>query len=138
MRDQSTGFDAAARLMRLATYASVATATVLAILKLVAWVMTDSVSLLSTLIDSLLDVAASLVTLFAIRQALTPADNEHRFGHGKAEPLASLGSLLSRGKDQIGTAPWMLWSPAMLMLVTLLALNFLGDGLRDALDPKDR
>jgi ferrous-iron efflux pump FieF len=91
MTGQSTDFDAAARLMRLATYASVATATVLAILKLVAWVMTDSVSLLSTLIDSLLDVAASLVTLFAIRQALTPADNEHRFGHGKAEPLASLG-----------------------------------------------
>ncbi|WP_395644482.1 ABC transporter permease [Terricaulis sp.] len=59
-------------------------------------------------------------------------------GLGVQEPLASLGSLLSRGKDQIGTAPWMLWSPAMLMLVTLLALNFLGDGLRDALDPKDR
>jgi len=83
--------EAAARLMRLATYASVATASLLAVLKLAAWVMTDSVSLLSTLIDSLLDVAASVVTLFAIRQALTPPDAEHRFGHGKAEPLAALG-----------------------------------------------
>jgi cation diffusion facilitator family transporter len=53
--------------------------------------MTDSVSLLSTLLDSLLDAAASLVNLVAVRTALTPADAEHRFGHGKAEPLAALG-----------------------------------------------
>lgn len=91
MADETIEPEAAARLMRLATYLSVATASVLAVLKLAAWVLTDSVSLLSTLIDSLLDVAASLVTLFAIRQALTPADAEHRFGHGKAEPLAALG-----------------------------------------------
>jgi ferrous-iron efflux pump FieF len=59
--------------------------------KLVAWLATDSVSLLSSLLDSLLDGAASLVNLMAVRQALVPADREHRFGHGKAEPLASLG-----------------------------------------------
>jgi ferrous-iron efflux pump FieF len=47
--------------------------------------------MLSTLIDSLLDVAASLVNLVAVRHALTPADREHRFGHGKAEALAGLG-----------------------------------------------
>jgi ferrous-iron efflux pump FieF len=80
----------AARLMRLATYASVATATVLIAVKLAAWWLTDSVSLLSSLIDSLLDAAASVVTLLAVRQALVPADREHRFGHGKAEPLAAL------------------------------------------------
>jgi len=91
MAAERISLDAAARLMRLATYASVATASVLVLLKLAAWAMTDSVSLLSTLIDSLLDVAASLITLFAIRQALTPPDAEHRFGHGKAEPLAALG-----------------------------------------------
>jgi ferrous-iron efflux pump FieF len=51
----------------------------------------DSVSLLSTLLDSLLDAAASLINLLAVRHALTPADREHRFGHGKAEPLAALG-----------------------------------------------
>ena len=79
------------RLMRRATYASVAVATILIGAKLFAYLMTDSVSLLSTLLDSLLDAAASLVNLVAVRTALTPADAEHRFGHGKAEPLAALG-----------------------------------------------
>ncbi len=79
-----------ASLMRLATYASVAVAAVLILAKFGAWVMTDSVSLLSTLIDSLMDVAASLINLFAVRHALQPADREHRFGHGKAEPLSGL------------------------------------------------
>ncbi len=81
----------AGRLMRLATYASVATAAVLIAIKLVAWLYTDSVSLLSTLVDSVLDVFASMINLLAVRHALTPADREHRFGHGKAEPLAALG-----------------------------------------------
>jgi len=80
-----------ARLMRLATYASVATACTLIVVKLGAWAMTGSVALLSTLIDSSLDAAASIINLWAVRHALTPADNEHRFGHGKAEPLAGLG-----------------------------------------------
>lgn len=79
------------RLMRLATYASVATASTLIVAKLAAWALTGSVAILSTLIDSTLDAAASLVNLWAVRHALTPADHEHRFGHGKAEPLAGLG-----------------------------------------------
>ena len=82
---------AAGVLMRRATYASIAVAGVMVLVKLVAWLLTGSVSLLSSLLDSLLDAAASLVNLVAIHQALTPADREHRFGHGKAEPLASLG-----------------------------------------------
>jgi ferrous-iron efflux pump FieF len=77
--------------MRRATYASISVAGAMVLVKLVAWLMTGSVSLLSSLLDSLLDAAASLVNLLAIRQALAPADREHRFGHGKAEPLASLG-----------------------------------------------
>jgi ferrous-iron efflux pump FieF len=81
----------AARLMRGATYASVSTATVLIVVKFAAWLLTGSVAVLSTLVDSLLDLLASLVNLFAVRHALQPADAEHRFGHGKAEPLASLG-----------------------------------------------
>jgi ferrous-iron efflux pump FieF len=80
-----------ARLMRLATYASVATALALIVAKVVAYLLTDSVSMLSTLLDSLMDAAASLVNLIAVRHALTPADREHRFGHGKAEALAGLG-----------------------------------------------
>lgn len=81
----------AARLMRLATYASITVAITLVLAKTIAWAMTDSVVLLATLIDSTLDGLASLITLFAVRHAITPADKEHRFGHGKAEALAGLG-----------------------------------------------
>jgi ferrous-iron efflux pump FieF len=81
----------AGQLMRWATYASVATALLLIAAKVFAYLVTDSVSLLSTLLDSLLDAAASLLNLVAVRQSLVPADREHRFGHGKAEPLAALG-----------------------------------------------
>lgn len=78
------------KLMQWATYASVLVAGILIICKLYAWMITDSVSLLSTLLDSFLDAAASLVNLLAVRHALQPADREHRFGHGKAEALAGL------------------------------------------------
>ena len=79
-----------ARLMRLASFASVGAALLLIVLKFGAFLETGSVSLLSSLFDSALDGAASIVSLIAVRQALVPADAEHRFGHGKAEPLASL------------------------------------------------
>jgi ferrous-iron efflux pump FieF len=79
-----------AGLMRTAGIASVVAATVLIGVKLFAFAETGSVSMLSTLFDSALDLGASLVNLFAISQAVTPADAEHRFGHGKAEPLAGL------------------------------------------------
>jgi ferrous-iron efflux pump FieF len=79
-----------ARLMRLATYASISVALVLVVAKLLAWWSSDSVSLLATLIDSILDALASLVNLLAVRHALSPADREHRFGHGKAEALSGL------------------------------------------------
>jgi len=77
--------------MRMATYASTSVAIVLILIKTVAWMMTDSLSLLATLIDSCLDALASLINLLAVRHALVPADKEHRFGHGKAEALAGLG-----------------------------------------------
>jgi oligopeptide transport system permease protein len=59
-------------------------------------------------------------------------------GLGVQEPLTSLGRLLSRGAAQMETAPWLLIAPAAAMMLTLFTLNFLGDGLRDALDPRDR
>ncbi len=77
--------------MRQATYASVAVAGTLIVAKGAAWAITDSVAMLSALIDSLLDALASIINLFAVRHALQPADREHRFGHGKAESLAGLG-----------------------------------------------
>jgi len=79
-----------AKLLRLATYASISVALILIVAKLIAWGLSDSVSLLATLIDSVLDALASLINLIAVRHALTPADKEHRFGHGKAEALAGL------------------------------------------------
>ena len=80
----------AGRLMRLASLASMSVATVLVAAKAAAWLLTDSVAMLSSLIDSALDLVSSLITFLAIRQALVPADEEHRFGHGKAEALAGV------------------------------------------------
>lgn len=83
--------DRAARLMRLATYASVAVAATLITAKTGALYATGSAVILATLIDSMLDGAASLLNLLAVRHSLQPADTEHRFGHGKAEALAGIG-----------------------------------------------
>lgn len=82
--------DRAGRLRRWATYASVTTASVLIAAKLFAYLLTESVSILSSLIDSSTDLMASVVTLLGVRHALRPADRSHRFGHGKAEALAAL------------------------------------------------
>jgi ferrous-iron efflux pump FieF len=79
-----------ARLLRLATRAAVGVAGLLIVTKLAAWFLTDSVAILSSLMDSVLDVGASLVNMYAVAHALVPADREHRFGHGKAEALAGL------------------------------------------------
>ncbi|MGL6515036.1 cation efflux pump FieF [Aeromonas hydrophila] len=78
------------RWVTLASMAAVTTATLLITGKLIAWLMTDSSSLLASLTDSFMDVSASIINLLAIRYALSPADDEHRFGHGKAESLAGL------------------------------------------------
>lgn len=79
-----------ARLMRLATWASVFVASILIAIKFYAWVITDSVSMMSSLIDSFLDMIVSLVNLMAVRYALMPPDEEHRFGHTAAEDVAAL------------------------------------------------
>jgi len=59
-------------------------------------------------------------------------------GLGVQEPLTSLGTLISRGAADMELAPWLLIFPSVAMVVTLMCFNFIGDGLRDALDPKDR
>ncbi len=78
------------RLVKAAGAASVTVAITQIALKLWAWRATDSVALLSSLADSLLDLFASVVTLLAVRAALEPPDSEHRFGHGKAEGVAGI------------------------------------------------
>lgn len=80
-----------AALVRLATTAAVACALILIAAKTWAYLRTDSVALLSSLADSALDLLASGLNFIAVRVALTPADDLHRFGHGKAEPLSGLG-----------------------------------------------
>lgn len=84
------GEAAPGRLIRWAAILSVAVALSLTLLKAAAWSVTDSLSVLSSAVDSLLDVAASALNFLAIRYALVPPDREHRFGHGKAEDLAGL------------------------------------------------
>ncbi len=58
-------------------------------------------------------------------------------GLGVQEPFTSWGRLISQGADEIGTAPWLLIIPAAFLVITLFCFNFIGDGLRDSLDPKD-
>jgi ferrous-iron efflux pump FieF len=82
--------DARGRLLRSATYASVSVAVCLVVAKGWAWAATGSVSMLSSLADSVLDSLASALTFWAVRYSLSPADPEHRFGHGKSEGLAAL------------------------------------------------
>lgn len=79
-----------ASLMRRATLYAVIASGLMIVIKLLAYVMTGSVAMLSSLIDSVIDLFASGVNMFAVGVALQPPDREHRFGHGKAEPLAGL------------------------------------------------
>lgn len=78
------------RLMRLASVASVLTAIMLVIVKFVAYFFTGSVSILSSLFDSVQDFMTSAVNYEAVRHSVVPADKEHRFGHGKAQAIGSL------------------------------------------------
>ncbi|KMM86960.1 cation diffusion facilitator family transporter [Pseudomonas taetrolens] len=83
-----------ARLLRLATRASVAVASLLIVTKAIAWWLSGSVSMLAGLTDSLLDGMASFLNLLAVHYALRPADEDHRYGHGKAESLAGMAQAL--------------------------------------------
>ncbi|HCS07930.1 cation diffusion facilitator family transporter [Pseudomonas lundensis] len=83
-----------ARLLRLATRASVAVASLLIVTKAIAWWLSGSVSMLAGLTDSLLDGVTSFLNLLAVHYALRPADDDHRYGHGKAESLAGMAQAL--------------------------------------------
>ena len=120
-----------ARLLRLASGAALATALLLTLAKAVAWWLSGSVSLLAGLTDSLLDSAASLLNLIAVHYALRPADDDHRYGHGKAEALAGLGQALFIGASAVLVAlqaierlqhPQPLGAPALGIAVMLLSL----------------
>ncbi|HZG07697.1 MAG TPA: cation diffusion facilitator family transporter [Allosphingosinicella sp.] len=80
-------------LAKRAAIASVSMALFLLFLKAYASVATGSVAMLGSLADTGLDVVASLITLYGVRLAATPADDDHRFGHGKAEAIAALAQV---------------------------------------------
>lgn len=86
----TTSADQRARLARSAAIASIAVAVLLVGLKLWASVATSSTAMLGSLADSALDLVASLATLIGVWIAAQPADENHRFGHGKAEALAAM------------------------------------------------
>ena len=90
MSDAALHFGGQASWMKRAAWAAVGVAGFLILLKAVAYVLTGSIAMLASLADSGLDLIGSTINLVAIGHALTPADREHRFGHGKAEPLAGL------------------------------------------------
>lgn len=122
-----------ARLVRIATYASVVIASLLLLLKFYAWWNTSSVSILASLLDSAIDIAASIMIVIAVQIAQTPADKEHRFGHGNAEPLASLAQsifiagsavyLIIYSIDRIND-PKPISSPDLGLIVMIISLIF--------------
>lgn len=120
-----------ARLVNRAALAATTLASLLLLVKIFAWWYTGSVSLLAALVDSLVDIAASLTNLFVVRYSLQPADEEHTFGHGKAESLAALAqSMFISGSAlflfltglQHMASPNTMRAPLVGMLVTLIAL----------------
>ena len=74
-------------LIKSASYLSVITALIILSVKIYAWFVTDSQSILASLIDSMLDITSSFINLIALRFALQPPDHEHRFGHEKIQDL---------------------------------------------------
>lgn len=128
------------RKVRRAALAASATAVTLILLKLVAYLASGSASVLAALVDSLMDAAASLLNLFALRFATQPADAEHRFGHGKMESLAALGqSLFISGSalllaiegvsrilhpTPVTALPWAIGVMLFSLIATLLLLSY--------------
>lgn len=119
------------RLVSRAALAATILASLLLLIKIFAWWYTGSVSLLAALVDSLVDIAASLTNLLVVRYSLQPADEEHTFGHGKAESLAALAQsmficgsalfLVLTGLQHLAT-PAQMRDPGVGIIVTLIAL----------------
>jgi oligopeptide transport system permease protein len=89
------------------------------------------------IVPNLLGVVVVYVTL-TIPQVILVESFLSFLGLGVQEPMTSWGALVNEGAQEMGTAPWMLIFPAVFLATTLFCFNFVGDGLRDALDPKDR
>jgi ferrous-iron efflux pump FieF len=128
------------KLVKRASWAPLMAAGLLIVSKFYAWLVTSSASIMATLTDSILDITASAISFFVIRYALQPADNEHRFGHGKAESLAGLAQaaficgsallLVFHGIDRISQPVAIqhyevgLWVAGFSIVVTLVLVQF--------------
>lgn len=104
MSEAAANFEQRGKLTRNAALASVAVATILLLLKAYALWRTESVAVLGSLADTTLDLVASIVTLLGVHWAAQPADEQHRYGHGKAEALASLFQVILIGMAALGLA----------------------------------
>lgn len=93
--------------------------------------------LLRHIVPNLLGIVVIYMTLL-VPQVIILESFLSFLGLGVQEPMTSWGVLISTGAKNIGTANWLLLFPVAFLVSTLFALNFVGDGLRDALDPKDR
>jgi oligopeptide transport system permease protein len=89
------------------------------------------------IVPNLIGPVAVYATL-TIPQMITFESFLSFLGLGVQEPLASLGSLINDGAQEMQSAPWMLLVPAVFLVALLWCFNLVGDGLRDALDPRDR
>ena len=122
------------RLMVRAANAAVAVAFTLILIKSWAYNVSGSVSMLGSLLDSLMDILASLINLVAVRFAVTPADDDHRFGHGKAEAIAGLVQamviflsalflMVQAGKKLINPEPVMEAEKGIVVLIIAIVLT---------------
>jgi oligopeptide transport system permease protein len=93
--------------------------------------------ILRHIVPNLLGVVLIYVTL-TIPQVILVESFLSFLGLGVQEPMTSWGALVSEGAQEMENAPWMLVFPALFLALTLFCFNFLGDGLRDALDPRER
>ncbi|SFN59629.1 ferrous-iron efflux pump FieF [Izhakiella capsodis] len=119
------------RLVSRAAFAATIMALMLLLIKIYAWWYSGSVSLLASVVDSLVDIAASLTNVLVVRYSLQPADEDHRFGHGKAESLAALAQsmfisgsalfLLLTGFKHL-VEPQLMQGTGLGVVVTLIAL----------------
>jgi oligopeptide transport system permease protein len=89
------------------------------------------------IVPNLLGIVVVYVTL-TIPQVILVESFLSFLGLGVQEPMTSWGALVNEGAQEMESAPWTLVFPAVLLAATLFCFNFIGDGLRDALDPKDR
>ncbi|MCR5536405.1 MAG: cation diffusion facilitator family transporter [Succinivibrio sp.] len=111
--DAKTGVQDYSRLVTLAGIASVSTACAFILAKFVVWILSSSSSIFASMTDSMIDSVASIINLIAIRYSIKPADQQHPYGHYKAQSLASLAQgafiaasgclLIAHGAERIST-----------------------------------